>query len=114
MWITNKPEENCLVMKNNEKVLQLIGLSHRARLLISGSDTVLRSIRKQSVQLVLVANDAGATTKKKFLDKCEFYQIDVDMTFSKQQLGQASGQSNIVYGILDNGFAKKIKELLQM
>lgn len=101
-------------MKNSQAILQLIGLSTRARKLISGTDTVLRAIRSQKASLVLIATDTGDATKKKITDKCRFYNISYDASFSKQQLNQATGQTNTIYAVMDHGFAKKMKELLQM
>ena len=114
MSIINRPEENYLAMTNRQSILNLLGIARRAGELISGEDTVLKAIRSQKVQLVLIASDAGKTTSKKFQDKCHYYQVPFDITFEKQQLNTATGQARTVYGITQYGFAHKIEELLHM
>ncbi|XCA67656.1 ribosomal L7Ae/L30e/S12e/Gadd45 family protein [Paucilactobacillus suebicus] len=102
------------MMTSNQPVLNLLGIARRAGSLISGEETVLKAIRSKKTFLVFISADAGNATSKKFKDKCQFYEIKYDMTFDKQQLNQATGQARTVYGVTQEGFARKFKELLQM
>lgn len=99
-------------MINNNKVLSLLGLAKRANKVVTGQDIVLKNVRNNKVNLVFVASDSGKNTLKKFTDKCNFYQIDIDTTFSKQDLSDAIGSKRSIIGIADYGFAKKMKQLL--
>ena len=101
-------------MNNEQKVLNLLGLSRRAGELISSEDIVLSAIKKRKVLFVFIASDAGASTSKKFQDKCNFYNIAYDLSFTKEELNQATGQFRTIYGVTQKGFAKKFKELLTM
>lgn len=96
----------------NNKVLSLLGLAKRANKVVTGQDIVLKNIRNNKVNLVFIANDCGKSTLKKFTDKCNFYQIDIDTTFSKQDLSDAIGSKRSIIGITDRGFSKKMKQLL--
>lgn len=114
MLITNKLDVSYLKMNNEQKALNLLGLTRRAGELISSEDIVLRAVKSRKVAFVFIAKDAGASTSKKFQDKCNFYKISYDLSFTKEQLNQATGQLRTVYGVTQNGFAKKFKELLTM
>lgn len=114
MSIINKHAVSYSKMNNEQKVLNLLGLTRRAGELISSEDIVLKAIKNQKVAFVFIAKDAGASTSKKFQDKCKFYKIAYDLSFTKEQLNQATGQQRTIYGVTQNGFAKKFKELLTM
>lgn len=102
-------------MTNNKRqVANLLGMARRAQQIVSGESTVLKAIQTQSVQFVFIAQDAGAATKKKFIDKCTFYHVRFDQTLSKIELSQAIGQSRTVIGVTQSGFARKFEELLAM
>jgi len=99
-------------MNNKTKALNLLGLALRARMLESGSQTVLTNIRNQNAKLVIVADDASPNTKKQFLDKCDYYEIPSYIMFSKDELSKALGKERTVCAFTDNGFAQSFKKLL--
>jgi ribosomal protein L7Ae-like RNA K-turn-binding protein len=99
-------------MNNKQKALNLLGLALRARRLVSGTPTVLANIRNQKAQLVIIADDASANTKKQFLDKCDYYKIPSYIIFSKDEISQAIGKERTVCAFTDNGFAQSFKKLL--
>lgn len=100
-------------MKNEMKILQLLGLATRARMMITGEELVIREIQAKKARLVIVANDASANTSKKMNDKCTFYNVEKHVFGSREDLGQAIGKdSRVVLAVTDAGFAKKLSELL--
>lgn len=92
-------------------MLNLIGLAYRARLISTGEDQTIKSIRSKEARLVFLANNAGPNTTKKIKEKCEFYKCPINTDFSSDQLSNAIGaQNRMVLAINDPGFAKKMKE----
>ena len=66
----------------------LLGLAARARKVISG-EGVLTSIQNGSAKLVLIASDASENTKKKYVDKCTYYNVEFDFVETSAELNQA-------------------------
>lgn len=86
---------------------QLLGLASRARKCLTGEDVILNAIRNHRVSLVIVATDASSNTKKRYSDKCQFYNIPHVEIGDKEGLSQAIGQVNrVAVGISDQGFAE--------
>lgn len=97
---------------NRQQALNLLGLSVRAGKLVGGTELTIDKIRRQQVRLVLVGRDAGKNTQKKVKDKSSFYQVPCLDCFTSAELSQAIGKNRMVIGILDEGFARKIRELI--
>lgn len=90
----------------------MIGIANRSRKVVLG-ETCLVNIQSKKCKYVFIAKDASDNTKKKYIDKCEFYRIPYNQDFSSDYLSSAIGSYNrMVLGIVDDGFAKKIKELV--
>ena len=91
-----------------DKIYNLIGLAMRAKKVVSGEE-LMDAIRKKKVSLVIVAQDASENTKKKYSDKCSFYEIDLITVDSSIRLNQAIGKVNrMAVGIKDDGFKKSM------
>lgn len=101
-------------MKNEQKVLNLLGLATRAGKLITGEDLTLKQIRLQKAKVIFIANDASENTQKKISDKCQYYRIPYTVQFSRAELSQAIGKERTIVCLSDSGFAKKIRELLSI
>ena len=100
-------------MEQRHKVLQTIGLATRARRLVSGEDTCQRQLRAGKGQLCIVAEDASDNTKKRFSNMCNYHKVEIVFFGQKEELGKFTGKEiRTVIVITDDGFAKKIKELL--
>lgn len=99
-------------MTNPQRALQLLGLVRRAGKLITGESFVLAAVRDGSAKLVLLANDAGATSLKQFRDKTTSYHVLLDESFTKDQLSTAIGSARTVIAITDPGFVRKLQQLL--
>lgn len=97
----------------NTKAAGLLGLAMRARK-IAGGDQVLPCIQNKSAKLVLIAGDASENTRKKYVDKCTYYNIEFDFVETSAELNQAIGTYNrMVIAICDEGFAKKLHTCLK-
>ena len=96
-----------------KKFLSLLGLCRRAGRLVSGQEMVETGIRDGSALLVLVAADASDNTKKRFRDKCTYYEVPFYCVFSKEKIGAALGyELRAAVAVTDEGFAKKMTRLL--
>ena len=110
------PDEIFEELKNivmNKKYLNLLGLAYVAKGIVSG-ETLIKSIAANETKLVVIANDASANTKKKITDKCHFYHVDYFIVDENiETISKAVGKNNrVALGITNQGFAKKIKELI--
>lgn len=97
---------------DQKKALALLGLARRAGKLTTGQDQVLKAIRTKKAYVVLMANDSGQSTQKKFSDKCHSYEIALTTEFTKQELSSAIGAKRSLIAVTDPGFGKKIRQLL--
>ena len=95
-------------MLDKNKV-SLLGLAMRARKIATG-DILLKSIHSQKAYFVLIAQDASENTKKRYMDKCTYYHVDYQIDGTIEEISRAIGKDNrVAIGILDKGFANKIK-----
>ncbi|MGH1817489.1 YlxQ-related RNA-binding protein [Enterococcus casseliflavus] len=97
---------------NKTKALNMLGLAMRAGKLVTGEEMTLKEIRNENAALVIVASDAGKNTQKKIKDKSSYYEIPLLDAFSADEISAAIGKSRMVIGILDQGFARKVQELI--
>lgn len=96
------------------KILSLIGIATRGRNIVSGEFSTEKSIKDGSACLVLIAEDASDNTKKKFKDKCSFYEVPCFVYESKENLGHAMGmQLRSSLAITDIGLANTIMKNLE-
>ena len=103
-------------MKNNNKVLSLLGLATKAGKIGSGEFSTEKSVKSGKGFLVLVAADASENTKKKFRNMCEFYEVPVYFLADKEELGKFCGKEfRASLAVQDENFAKAmLKELEKM
>lgn len=98
----------------DKKLNSYIGLCKRAGRLCSGEFQVIKAIKNGDALFVLIAEDASDNTKKKFTDKCKFYEIKNKIYGKKQELGICIGTGErTVLAILDQGFVKLITGRLE-
>ena len=97
----------------SDKIYSFLGLATKARKLVTGEESCERSVKSGKVCLVIVAADASDNTKKKFNDMCKYREIDIRFYGQKEFLGRYTGKEiRAVVAVLDNGFAKRLIELL--
>lgn len=95
----------------NDKLLNFLGLCRRAGKMKIGCDTVIESVETGNARLVLLASDISENTKKKIISatKATGYEI---LNYSKDELSFALGKTCAVLSVEDDGFAKKLSELI--
>lgn len=98
---------------NHQKALNLLGLAMRAGKIVSGEELTLKAIRTNNISIVVVASNASENTRKKFKDKCNYYHIRYTELFTQEEISQSIGKYRMVCGVNDEGFARKIYELIQ-
>lgn len=100
-------------MTSRDKVLNMLGLVMRARKLTTGEELVINDVRKNKVKLVIVSTDASENTKKNIANKCTSYHVKYIEFGTRYELGHAIGKDErVILGVADNGFAKKIRALI--
>ena len=98
---------------NQNRWMSLLGLATRARKIISGEELVIKEVRSGKAKLVILSNDASQNTYKKVTDKCKYYNVPVRFVESRYELGHAIGKdARVVVALSDEGFAKKLSEML--
>ena len=98
---------------NNDRILQFLGLCKRAGRLVSGADTVGKTVREGRARLVLYAADVSDNSLKKVIAAAEEHEIPVHrLTCGKDELGFALGKHCGIICVTDSGFAEKILRML--
>ena len=96
-------------------ILSMLGISQRARKLISGQDTVARACDSGKVFLIILACDTSENTRKKITSLCCRKNIPLFFWGHSDELGRAIGKGQRkVIGITDRGIAKKIIKHLNL
>ena len=90
--------------------LNLLGLANRAHKIVTG-EILIKKIRNNEINLVIIASDASDNTKKRFIDKCTSYDVEYILASNRKELSNAIGKNNrVALGIQDVGLAKSLKE----
>ena len=101
-------------MKNNNKVLSLLGLATKAGTVASGEFSTEKSVKTGKGFLVLVADDASQNTRKKFQNMCDFYEVPIYFIANKEELGRFCGKEfRASLAVQDENFAKAMLKELQ-
>ena len=101
-------------MKNNNKVVSLLGLATKAGKVASGEFSTEKSVKTGKGFLVLVADDASQNTRKKFQNMCDFYEVPIYFIANKEELGRFCGKEfRASLAVQDENFAKAMLKELQ-
>lgn len=95
------------------KFLQFLGLTKRSGNLIEGYNKCEEFIKKgKKLYCIVMSNDVSENTKKKFLNYCREYNIPIINEYTKSQLGNILGMSEInIIGVCNKGMSNKLIEL---
>lgn len=108
-------EQEFLMQTNNieQKIMNLLSMAQRANKLVSGEFAVEKAVPAGKIKLLLVASDTSEAGKKQYNDMALNYNVPLYFVLTKDELGQCIGKAHrAVAGVLDNGFSKALKELL--
>lgn len=98
----------------SSKALSLVSLATKAGKTASGEFCTEKEVKTGMAELVIVAEDASANTKKKFENMCDFYEVPIYFYGDKDTLGHAMGKEfRATLAVTDAGFAKGIKKHLE-
>ncbi len=98
-----------------DKIYMLLGLAKRAGRIAAGEFLTEKSVKGLRSFLCIVACDASDNTKKNFRDMCNYYEVEYTEYGDKEGLGHATGtQMRASLSVNDEGFAKKIKDLIDL
>lgn len=97
-------------MQNKQKAINLLGLAERARKLVTGTETVISSIKKGKVKAVILASDIHENTSEKVLRAAKQNNIPVVDIFSYDEISKAIGKKRKVLALTDSGFYKALAE----
>lgn len=94
---------------NSTNILSMLGISQRARKLISGQDSVIRAINTRKIFLVILSTDTSENTRNKIIRKANRNKIPVFFWGRSEELGKAIGkEQRKVIGITDFGIAEEL------
>lgn len=98
---------------NNDRLLSFLGICKRAGCLISGAETVTKSVNEGKAKLVLYASDVSENSLKGVLKAAGAKNVPAaGIPQSKDELSFALGRHCGIVCTTDNGFAKKILDLI--
>jgi ribosomal protein L7Ae-like RNA K-turn-binding protein len=94
------------------KDLSMLSIAAKAGKVKSGSLAVLNSIRDGEAVFVMITEDASENTKKKFSDKCKYYEVPyMTVPIDCESIGRLIGkESRNVLAITDQGLADSIRK----
>lgn len=102
-------------MKQQSKALGTLGLAMKSGNVVSGEFLTEQAIRSGRAELVIVAEDASANTRKKFQNSCNYYHVPIAILGDKDVLGNAIGKEfRASLAVLDKGFAASIRKQLEI
>ena len=97
----------------NDKILNFLGLCRRAGKLTVGNDAVVDEAANGKAKLVIVSNDISSNTEKKLKKACSAYNVEcIKLNRSRDELSAALGKFCAVVAVLDEGFSKKLTQLI--
>ncbi|HWR28620.1 MAG TPA: ribosomal L7Ae/L30e/S12e/Gadd45 family protein [Negativicutes bacterium] len=98
---------------NEEKILGLLGLAHRAGFVASGAMQTEKALLSGRCKLLLVAADTAPETQKRLNILIEQTETPMLKLMSKLQLGTAVGKSpKAALAINDIGFASSLRRMV--
>ena len=97
----------------DSRIYQMLSLCQKAGKLVTGEFAAKEAVLNQTAYLVIVATDASNNTKKLFNDKTSYRNIPCVHWGTKEEIGDRVGKNpRAVIAIVDENFARKIKELI--
>ena len=97
------------------KIYGTLGLAMRAGKVAYGTDMCIETIKKDEAYLLILAEDLSDNTKEKLLKIAESYHISIVIFGKIATISHSIGKENKgVITILDDGFAKKILQMVNI
>ena len=108
-------EDNIEKHPPRDKLAGMLGLSRKAGKLVFGTERIIECIKIQKVNIVLLALDVSANSRKRIENCCKYYKVeyyDLSMTMDKLShfIGQVSAVSAVA--ITDKSFTAAILNII--
>ena len=101
-------------MKNNNKVLSLVGLATKAGKIASGEFSTEKAVKTGHAYLVIVSAEASENTKKSFCNMTDFYHVPCYCYGSKEALGRCIGKEfRASLAVTDENLARAVEKKLK-
>ena len=98
---------------NENRVYNYLGIAQRAGKVVSGENTLMSKGNFYKYTLLIIADDAPHSVKRKFLGKAASNDVDHLLFGSKESLGSAIGKSpRTVLALTDKNISQKIIDLI--
>ncbi len=98
---------------NNDRLLSFLGICKRAGRLVSGADTVTKTVNEGKALLILYASDVSENSLKQVLRAAKEQGTPVkQLPYPKEELSLALGKHCGIICTTDKGFADKILTLI--
>ena len=103
-------------IRNEKRFCGMLGFAMRAGKLTVGTELICRALAKGTPRLVVVSSCASPSTRKKLLQKSEFYGVSaIEVDIDTARLGQLLGKSYTpaAVAVTDDSFALEIKKAVE-
>lgn len=101
-------------MKEQDRILGLLGLAARAHYVESGEFSTEKAIRQGRACLVLIAADSSENTKDKFHSMCEYHHVPCFEYSDKETLGHSIGKMfRALAAVTDKNFSDAIIRIIE-
>lgn len=97
-----------------KELFNLLGLAQRAGKVASGEAAVKEALLRRKACLLIITEDAGKSTRRKFAGWAEREGIPVYCAGTSYELGLALGRTaRVIAAVTDPNFARRIEQLLR-
>jgi ribosomal protein L7Ae-like RNA K-turn-binding protein len=94
-----------------QKVLQLLGLARRAGYAVVGTQAVKDALRRDELEVVLLATDASENALRRVQGTIEAATVSVSRCATRAELGRAVGRPEaVIVGVRDRGLGSRISK----
>ncbi|MBQ3330615.1 MAG: ribosomal L7Ae/L30e/S12e/Gadd45 family protein [Ruminococcus sp.] len=98
---------------NHDRLLSFLGICKRAGRLISGAETVTAAIHEGKAKLALYACDVSPNSLKGVIKAAQDHGVAaIELPRTKEEISFALGKHCGIVCTTDDGFAKKILDLI--
>ncbi len=92
-----------------KSILSLLSITMKSGNIKSGEFQTEEAVKGGQAGLVIIAEDASDNTKKKFKDKCTYYNVPIFFCFTKEEMAHAIGKTDrSSVAVTDQGLADSL------
>ena len=103
-----------MAFSQTERITNLLSMAQRAHRIVSGAFAVEKAMQEQQAVFLIIAADASEESKQRYLANANKYNVPYAECLDRETLGACLGKEcRAVAALLDEGFATKLRELLE-